>query len=190
MILMKDIVREGHKTLKAVAKPVQIPLSKADKKLLIELMEFVQNSIDEELSEKYDLRPSVGIAAPQVNVSKRMFVVHFEDLDGILYSHAFINPVITNKSTETIFLPGGEGCLSVDRETEGITPRYKWVDIEAYRYDIPSDQVMKIKMRLEGYAAIVFQHENDHLDGILFVDKLFDKLPFSKPLFSLSEDDS
>lgn len=190
MILMKDIIREGHKTLTEIAKPVQLPLGKADKKLLKDLMEFVQNSIDEELSIKYDLRPSVGIAAPQVNVSKRMFVVHAENLDGVLYSHAIINPIITNKSTEIIYLPGGEGCLSVDRETEGLTPRYKWIEIEAFRYDIPSDQVMKIKMRLEGYIAIVFQHEIDHLDGILYVSKLFESLPFAKPAFTLSEDNS
>ena len=48
MILMKDIIREGHKTLETVAKEVKLPLTKADKKLLIDLMEYVKNSQDDE----------------------------------------------------------------------------------------------------------------------------------------------
>lgn len=190
MILMKDIIREGHKTLETVAKEVKLPLTKADKKLLIELMEYVKNSQDDELCETYGLRPAVGIAAPQVNVSKRMFVAHVHDFDGILYSHALINPKITKKSQEIIYVPGGEGCLSVDRETEGLTPRYQSIIMEALRYDIPSDQVIPVELHLEGYVGIVFQHELDHLDGILYTTKLFSELPLAKPAFELLEDNS
>lgn len=190
MILMKDIIREGHKTLETVAKEVKLPLSKADKRLLKDLMEYVIHSQDDELSERYGLRPAVGIAAPQVNVSKRMFVVHVRDFDGILYSHALINPKIIQKSQELIYVPGGEGCLSVDRETEGLTPRYQSVVMKAHRYDIPSDQVMEVELHLDGYVGIVFQHELDHLDGILFTTKLFLELPYAKPAFQLLEDNA
>lgn len=190
MILMKDIIREGHKTLETVAKEVKLPLTKADKKLLIDLMEYVKNSQDDELCETYGLRPAVGIAAPQVNVSKRMFVCHVHDFDGILYSHALINPKITKRSQELIYVPGGEGCLSVDRETVGLTPRYQSIVMQALRYDILSDQVMPVELHLEGYAGIVFQHELDHLDGILYTTKLFPELPLAKPAFELLEDNS
>ncbi len=183
MILMKNIIREGHKTLETVAKEVKIPLSNADKKLLKDLLQYVKNSQNEDMVEKYGLRPAVGIAAPQVNVSKRMFACHVQDFDGTLYSYALVNPVLTHKSQDIIYLPGGEGCLSVDRETEGITPRYKSVTFEALHYDIKSDQLIPVKLELEGYIGIVFQHEFDHINGILYTTKLFDELPHAKPAF-------
>lgn len=183
MILMKNIIREGHKTLETVAKEVKIPLSNADKKLLKDLLQYVKNSQNEDMVEKYGLRPAVGIAAPQVNVSKRMFACHVQDFDGTLYSYALVNPVLTYKSQEIIYLPGGEGCLSVDRETEGITPRYKSVTFEALHYDFKSDQLIPVKLELEGYIGIVFQHEFDHINGILYTTKLFDELPHAKPAF-------
>lgn len=190
MITMKNVIREGHKTLVTVAKPVKLPLSSADKRLLKDLLQYVKNSQDEEMVETYDLRPAVGIAAPQVNVSKRMYAVHVTDFDGTLYSYALINPVITQKSNQLIYVPGGEGCLSVDRETEGITPRYESVTLEAMQYDIQSDRVIPIKLHLKGYVGIVFQHELDHLNGILFTSKLFPSIPNAKPAFELPEDAS
>ncbi|AUD63540.1 peptide deformylase [Tenericutes bacterium MO-XQ] len=188
MILMKNIIREGHKTLETVAKEVKVPLSNADKKLLKDLLQYVKNSQNEDMVEKYGLRPAVGIAAPQVNVSKRMFACHVQDFDGTLYSYALVNPVLTHKSKELIYLPGGEGCLSVDRETEGITPRYKSVTFEALHYDIKSDQLIPVKLELEGYIGIVFQHEFDHINGILYTTKLFDELPHAKPAFEFHLD--
>ena len=183
MILMKNIIREGHKTLETVAKDVKLPLSNTDKKLLKDLLQYVKNSQNEDMVEKYGLRPAVGIAAPQVNVSKRMFACHVQDFDGTLYSYALVNPVLIKKSQEIIYLPGGEGCLSVDRETEGITPRYKSVTFEALHYDAKSDQLIPVKLELEGYVGIVFQHEFDHINGILYTMKLFDELPHAKPAF-------
>ena len=189
MILMKNIIREGHKTLVTVAKEVKLPLAKADKALLIDLLTYVKNSQNEEMVETYGLRPAVGIAAPQVNVSKRMFACHVQDFDGTLYSYALVNPVMVEKSSELIYLPGGEGCLSVDRETEGITPRYQSVVLEALNYDIPSDQLIPVRLELSGYIGIVFQHELDHLNGIMFTTKLFPELPHAKPAFEVSDPD-
>jgi peptide deformylase len=183
MITMKNIIREGHKTLETVAKDVHLPLSKNDKKNLREMLEFVINSQNDEIAEAYELRPAVGLAAPQINISKRMFAMHVTDFDGTLYSYALINPKIIHKSSELIYVPGGEGCLSVDRDTGGVTPRYKEIEIEAYSYDLPSDQVFPIHLKLEGYVGIVFQHELDHLNGILYVSKLFESLPNAKPAF-------
>ncbi|MBU1141246.1 MAG: peptide deformylase [Firmicutes bacterium] len=185
---MKNIIREGHKTLETVAKEVKLPLSRADKKLLKEMLEFVINSQNVDMVEKYELRPAVGIAAPQVNVSKRMFATHVTDFDGILYSYALVNPVLKAKSNEIIYVPGGEGCLSVDRPTEGITPRYKHVTFEALSYDLASDQLFSVELHLEGYVGIVFQHEFDHINGIMFTTKLFSELPFAEPAFQLPDE--
>jgi peptide deformylase len=187
MITMKDIIREGHKTLSLVAKEVKLPLSQSDKKLAEDLLDYVKNSQDQEIAETHQLRPAVGLAAPQVNVSKRMFAVHVTDFDGILYSYVLINPVVKQKSSQVIYLPGGEGCLSVDRETEGLTPRYEWVEYEAFMYDSPSKKVIPIHLRVEGYVGIVFQHEFDHINGILYTTKLFPNLEFAKPAFEFNE---
>lgn len=188
MILMKNIIREGHKTLETVAKEVKIPLSSTDKKLLKDLLQYVKNSQNEEMVEKYGLRPAVGIAAPQVNVSKRMFACHVQDFDGTLYSYALVNPVLVQKSSEIIYLPGGEGCLSVDRETEGVTPRYGSVVFEALNYDIETDQLIPIKLELEGYVGIVFQHEFDHINGIMYTTKLFESIPNARPAFEFLDE--
>ncbi len=191
MILMKNIIREGHKTLTTVAKEVKIPLSKTDKKTLKDLLQYVKNSQDPEMVDKYGLRPAVGIAAPQINISKRMFAVHVEDFDGVLYSYALVNPKIVKKSPSLIYLPGGEGCLSVDRETEGLTPRYESITIESLAYDEPSDQLVPVKLELNGYIGIVFQHEYDHIDGIMYTSKLFPSIPNAKPAFEfITEEDS
>lgn len=190
MITMKNVIREGHPTLYKVAKDVHLPLSVADKKLLKDLLQYVINSQNDEIAERYELRPAVGIAAPQVNQSKRMFAVHVRDFDGTLYSYALVNPVLKARSNDIIYVPGGEGCLSVDRETEGLTPRYGSVIFEALSYDIEKDELIPVELKLSGYIGIVFQHEFDHINGVLYVTKLFPALPNAKPAFEfVTEED-
>lgn len=187
MILMKDIIREGHPTLTKKAAPVKLPVSIADRNLGFSLLQYVINSQDDELAKKHGLRAGVGLAAPQINVSKRMFAMHVHDLDGKLYSMIVVNPVITHHSKEMTYIPGGEGCLSVDRETEGITPRYVSIRMKAYIYDLQSNDFVLREMDLDGYPATVFQHEYDHLDGIMYTTKLYLEIPGAKPLFDLYE---
>lgn len=109
MITMDDIIREGHPTLKQVAKEVALPASAEDRKTLEELIEYVKNSQDPEIAEKYGLRPGIGLAAPQVNVSKRMIAVHLRE-DDVLYSYALFNPRIISHSVKKSYLTAGEGC--------------------------------------------------------------------------------
>lgn len=189
MILMEDIIKEGHPSLNKVSKEVLLPLTIADKKLLKDMIEFVKNSQDHELSEQYDLRPAVGIAAPQLNVNKRMFVIYVHDFDNILYEYLLVNPTLEILNDETIYLPGGEGCLSVERETSGITPRYHEILVKGYHYDYKADLLIPIELKLNGYIGIVFQHEYDHLEGVLFTEKLFDELKDAKPAFEITNDE-
>lgn len=189
MILMKDIIREGHPTLTRVADKVAMPISDEDKQTAFSLFQYVINSQDDELAKKYNLRPGVGIAAPQINVSKRMFAMHVHDVDGKLYSMIVVNPRITQRSEEMVFLNGGEGCLSVDRPTEGLTPRHLSIKFEAFVYDVESNAFKLKRGALTGYPATVFQHEYDHLDGIMFTTKLYPEIPGAKPLFEEFEPD-
>ncbi|MFD1031123.1 peptide deformylase [Metaplanococcus flavidus] len=175
MILMSDIIREGHPTLRQRAEQVEFPLTEENRKLAEELMEYVVNSQDEEMIEKYDLRPGVGIAAPQVNEPKRIFAIHFDEESGEDLSIIAINPKIVSHSVEKAYLASGEGCLSVDRSIPGYVPRYARITIKAF--DLEGNEY---KLRLKGLPAIAFQHELDHLNGVMFYDHINSDNPFAE----------
>lgn len=170
---MEDIVRDGHPTLRKVAEEVPMPPSEEDKKILNSLLEFVINSQDVEIAEKYSLRAGIGLAAPQINVSKRMIAVHVHDSKGNLISHALFNPKIISHSVEQSYLTAGEGCLSVDEAIPGYVTRQARVTVRGY--DIDGNEV---KIRLKGLPAIAFQHEIDHLNGIMFYDYIDKQNPY------------
>ncbi|BDH60986.1 peptide deformylase 2 [Lysinibacillus sp. PLM2] len=174
MILMEDIVREGHPALRKKAEEVQLPLTEEDKKLATDMLEYLINSQDPEMSEKYGLRPGIGLAANQVNSLKRMFALHVEDENGELYSFVAINPKIVSHSVEKTYLPTGEGCLSVDRQVPGYVPRYARITVKFFTVDGEQE-----KIRLKGLPAIAFQHELDHLNGIMFYDHINQEDPFA-----------
>lgn len=176
MITMDKIVREGHHALLNKSKEVSLPLSKEDKLLLEEMMQFLKNSQDEEIAAEHKLRAGVGLAAPQLGVEKRLIAIHFEDENEKLYSYALVNPRIISHSVGLAYLAGGEGCLSVDRAVEGYVPRYAKITVLAT--DIDGNPV---KLRLKDYPAIVFQHEIDHLNGIMFYDHINKNNPFEIP---------
>ena len=106
----------------------------------------------------------VGIAAPQVGVLRRVVVVQRFDKVGTPFE-VYVNPEIVARSEEASL--GPEGCLSVpDRREEvlrasAITLRYR----DAVTFE-PREE------RIEGFTAVIFQHEIDHLDGILYIDRL------------------
>jgi len=183
MLTMKDIIREGHPTLALKAKEVKIPLSNKDKKTLKLMMEFIENSIDPEICEEYGLRPGVGLAAPQINISKQMIVVKtMDELDEIEHVYLMVNPKIISHSIKKTYIASGEGCLSVDREVEGIVPRHQKITVRSYFYDKDTEKLTHNIIKLKGYVGIVVQHEIDHINGILFVDKLVDDLEDAEPV--------
>ncbi|RFU71103.1 peptide deformylase [Peribacillus saganii] len=176
MITMKDIIKEGHPTLRKVAAEVQLPATDEEKEILGNLVEYVQNSQDPVIAEKYGLRPGIGLAAPQINVAKRMIAVHLTDEKGNLISYALFNPRIVSHSVEKAYLTAGEGCLSVDRSVPGYVPRYSRVTVTGTTLEGED-----VKIRLRGLPAIVFQHEIDHLNGIMFYDHIQENDPFAIP---------
>ena len=162
MLKMKDILDEKDKRLRNVSKNVEFPLSNKDKETIDLMIEFLRNSQIPELSEKYDLRPGMGLSAIQLGIAKRYFVVVDEVEPGKFDTYVLINPKIISNSMEKIYVEMGEGCLSVNREVDGIVPRYARVTLEAY--DIEG---RKIHVRAREELAICFQHELDHLNGII-----------------------
>lgn len=176
MITMDDIVREGEPVLRTVAEPVQLPLQTEDQEALQCMMQFLKNSQDPEVSAKYKLRSGVGLSANQIGLLKRMFVMYLRDEKGNMVEHAWVNPKIISHSVAMVYLPESEGCLSVDRPVHGFVPRYDSVKVKGYNMD-----GKEVVMKFRGYQAIVVQHEIDHLDGIMFYDRINEENPFKLP---------
>jgi peptide deformylase len=111
--------------------------------------------------------PGVGLAAPQVAESLRVIVVEYhekeDDEESPLKLYSIVNPEITRRSNET--LVGTEGCLSVPGIL-GDVEREEAITVKGQnRYGQP------VTLKVKGWMARIFQHEIDHLDGILFVDR-------------------
>ena len=170
---MKDILDEKEKILHNKSCDVTFPLSNDDKETIKDIIELLTNSQIPELAEKYELRPGMGLAAVQLGIPKRYFVVVHEYDEGKFDNYVLINPKIVSTSEEMIYVGEGEGCLSVNRETVGIVPRHARVTIEAFDED-----GNKIRVRGREELAIAFQHEMDHLNGIMFTDRIDKKDPF------------
>ena len=174
MLKNKDILDEKDKRLRKISKEVTFPLDEKDKKTIEKIIEYLTNSQIEKLAEKYNLRPGMGMAAIQLGIDKRYFViVHEQEQKETFKTYIIINPKIVSTSEEMIYVEEGEGCLSVNREIEGIVPRHARITLEGY--DIDGN---KIKIRGREELAVAFQHELDHLNGILFTDKIDKKDPY------------
>jgi len=174
MLKNKDIVDEKNKILRIVSKEVSFPLSDEDRKNIDLMIEYLTNSQIDKLAKKYNLRPGMGMAAIQLGIDKRYFVVvHEQDIKETFKTYIIINPKIISSSEEMIYVDEGEGCLSVNREVNGIIPRHARVTVTGYDMD-----GNKIKIRAREELAIAFQHEIDHLNGILFIDRIDPKNPY------------
>ncbi|NLB48757.1 MAG: peptide deformylase [Erysipelotrichia bacterium] len=170
------ILKDSNPLMKKKSLPVTLPLSKKEQTLLDNMLAYIKKSQDIEYAEKHNLRPGVGLAAVQVGVLKRMFIIYYVKGDGTVVQYQMVNPKIVEYSSKKCALSAGEGCLSVDEEHPGIVHRnYK---IKMVGYDALTKQ--DIEVIASGYDAIVLQHEYDHLDGILFYDRIDASNPFKQ----------
>ena len=182
LIDMDDIIREGNPTLRAVAEDVTFPLSDQEIILGEKMMQFLHHSQDPVMAEKLGLRGGVGLAAPQLDISKRIIAVlvpNPEDADGNPPKEAYslqevmYNPKVVAHSVQDAALGDGEGCLSVDRNVPGYVVRHARVTVEYFTKDGE-----KKRIKLKGYNSIVVQHEIDHTHGIMFYDRINPNNPF------------
>lgn len=138
------IMVAGDPVLRDIAKPVE----RIDKKL---------QRLLKDMAETMYAADGVGLAAPQVGVSKRVVVI---DVGDGLYE--LINPEIVKKEGSVV---GSEGCLSVP-DYEGEVERAEYVECE-----FTDKTGQRMLLSAHGLLAVCIQHELDHLDGILFIDK-------------------
>ena len=162
-----NILDEKDKRLRLVSDEVTFPLSNEYKKTIQQIIDHLTYSQIEEYSKKYNLRPGMGLAFPQLGINKRIIIIVEEVDDGVFDNYVVINPKIVSNSVEMIAAEAGEGCLSVNREVEGHVKRYARVTVEGFDED-----GNKIKVRAREDLSIAFQHEIDQLNGILFYDRI------------------
>jgi len=107
--------------------------------------------------------PGVGLAAPQIGVSQRIIVLDVDHENPGKQIYKLVNPVITRSEGEVVW---EEGCLSVVDYTAEVRRAAK-VEIVAF-----DEREKEVKIEAEGLLAVALQHEIDHLDGKLFIDRI------------------
>lgn len=164
---MAWIITDDDPRVRLKSSPLTFPLSSDDYDQIAKMISYVDASYDG-LYEQYNIRPGVAIASNQINWQKRVVYLHFDDEFGNEKHWLLANPIIKSFSNEISYLDGGEGCLSVPNDHQGIVPRKLSIVVEAF--DLFTNKPITIQE--SGYSAIVLQHEIDHLDGILYYDRI------------------
>ncbi len=153
------IVRLGHPALRSPAAPVP----------LVEIGQPAFQAFLDDLVETMHDADGVGLAAPQVGVERQIFVYERDggpDAGPAIPLHIVINPMLTPQSGDLVY--DWEGCLSIP-DLRGLVPRHAAVRVRGLdRHGQPLDYVA------QGFEARIVQHEFDHLNGIVFLDRMRD----------------
>lgn len=154
---LQPIIELGNPLLRQRSHPIEDVSGDRTQQLIAHLLAIVKRS------------NGVGIAAPQVGENVRLFIVASRPNPRYPYAPemeptAMINPRILSHSQETE--KGWEGCLSIPG-IRGLVPRYQAIEVEYIGQD---NQIHR--QELTDFVARIFQHELDHLDGIVFLDRV------------------
>ena len=144
-----QVLTYPNKALRNISQIVEIDEIK--KESTLKLISDLKETMGEE--------NGVGIAAPQIGIQKQIIIIETES-----GPKAFFNPKVIKHSLRKV--ESEEGCLSVPG-VFGIVRRYRGITVQAY-----DEEAQEVTIEVKGFPAIVFQHEIDHLSGILFIDKV------------------
>ena len=157
MPILRQIAQLGHPVLRSAASPIEFPLSPESRALADDMLATLREA------------NGVGIAAPQVYEPVALFIVasrpnpRYPDAPA-MEPEVVINPEIVGRSEETV--KGWEGCLSIPG-IRGLVPRHRWIRAR-YR----TLEGIEVEREFIDFVARIFQHEEDHLRGIVFLDRL------------------
>jgi peptide deformylase len=157
MAVIRQIAQLGHPVLRASVTPVSFPASDTIESLIADMLETLRDA------------NGVGIAAPQVYESAAIFIVasrpnqRYPDAPQ-MEPEIVINPTIVDRSAEVV--KDWEGCLSIPG-LRGEVPRHRHIKV---RYQTLAGSV--VERGYSDFVARIFQHEDDHLHGIVFLDRL------------------
>lgn len=166
------IIKDKNPKMRKRSEVVSLPLSEEDKVTLDFMLNYLIKSQDDDYAKKHHIKAGVGLAAIQIGLLKRMFVVYFQTESKVV-QYQLVNPVIIESSVKLCALKGGEGCLSVDEDHPGLSHRHYMIKMKAF--DALTNQEVIIKAT--GFEAILLQHEYDHLDGIFYYDRIDKNYP-------------
>jgi peptide deformylase len=157
MPLLRQIAQLGHPVLRAPVERVAVPVADEIRSLVADMLLTLRDA------------NGVGIAAPQVYESKAIFIVASRPnprypTAPLMDPEVVINPEILERSTEIV--KDWEGCLSIPG-IRGEVPRHREIKV---RYQSIEGQL--IERQFSDFVARIFQHEDDHLHGIVFLDRL------------------
>ena len=159
--MIRSIIAYGDPVLKQKAEKINLSQINELKLLIRDLWDTMYNA------------KGVGIAAPQIGVSKAVFVADFSffkdeenfyEEELINMKQVFINPIIVKEKGEDFTYP--EGCLSIPNISENVVRK------SSLKINFLDENLVMQEMECSGIIARVIQHEYDHLQGILFTDKL------------------
>jgi len=155
-----DIVLEGDPRLR-------------QKSVKIRQVDASIRKLADDMYETIPVAEGVAVAAPQVGVTRRLIVIRFTEVDeensedeGEEITFRLVNPEIVRGHGNDV---GLEGCLSIPGWV-GEVPRFESITVKGIDMDNKP-----VRVKASGYLARIFQHEIDHLDGILFTDRVEDK---------------
>jgi peptide deformylase len=157
MARLRSIAQLGHPVLRRPAAPVELPASEALRELIADMLATLEDA------------NGVGIAAPQVYEPMALFIVasrpnpRYPDAP-LMEPEVVINPEIVGRSDE--LLKDWEGCLSIPG-LRGLVPRHRGIRV---RYQTSEGRI--VEREFVDFVARIFQHEDDHLRGIVFLDRL------------------
>ena len=157
---IREIIGPSNPVLRRKAKAVDNPNTAETQQLIEDMIATMRDA------------PGVGLAAPQVAVSQRIVVIEYAEVPDDLPEdveppepklYVIVNPEIVNRSDELV--EGNEGCLSLPGYA-GTVERHKAVTVKAL-----NRRGKPIKIKAHDWLARIFQHEIDHLDGVLYIDR-------------------
>lgn len=153
---MLEIIKHPNEVLRQISEPVKLPLSREDRKLIEDMYKWVKENSD----------TAVGLSAIQVGIPKRMCAIRYVTKNSS-FSYKLVNPEIIRSSGTIV---GTEGCVSIDNNS-GLVERAETVTVTGF------DAITNKKVRLivSGFRAAILQHEIDHMNGILYIDKLVEE---------------
>ena len=163
---IRNIRELGDASLRKICKPVK------------EVNSRTMDLIDDMFETMYEAN-GVGLAAPQVGILKRIFVIDCGDEEGNSVPYVFINPEIIDREGVQVDF---EGCLSVPGKS-GKVPRALKVTVRAF-----DENMEEFELEAEGLLARCILHENDHLDGVMYVDKVEGKLYDNEELYGNNQE--
>lgn len=171
-----DIIKDTSPIIREISHDVPFPLDKENREIINQMVDYVRSSQNAEEVKIRNLRPAYGISAIQLGHKKKMIFVRIEsEYGGEPEEFALVNPKIIEQSSKKAYLAAGESCLSVDEEHPGYILRSYSIKLHAVDYFTNRE----VEIDARGLTAIVFQHEMDHLLGILFYDRINKLNPFN-----------